>query len=375
MIRKDLHTRELASGAQLSIPVFHFPGNDKQAPSVYIQSTIHGSEVQGYLVALQLIEHFAKHPPKGDVTIVPLSNPYGLNCKLGEYTLGRFDPVTGDNWNRNYIDFSHLVKNFLEEQRGKEFNELIPLFRQTIKEQLEQKLYNHTSYHKKLALQLQSLAVSADIVLDLHCDTISVPHLYSTSYALDSARNLNIPFIIEIPNDFAGALDEATFCPWVALTEQYNTTNSTQLKPPVEAFTVELGNQEHINADTARNQTAGILNYLSIKGAIESSNFKLQSQIIHSCKLKDFITIHASHGGLVINNAPLGQTARAGAPLISLSSPALWNKLDATDTIISQSTHTLHSDRDSIPITRAPSAIAHEGMALMKVMTHYKQLK
>jgi predicted deacylase len=371
MIRKDLHTRELASGAQLSIPVFHLPGSNKQAPSVYIQSTIHGSEVQGYLVALQLIEHFAKHTPKGDVTIVPLSNPYGLNFKLGEYTFGRFDPVTGDNWNRNYIDFSSLVKDFLEEHRGKEFNELIPLFRQAIKEQLEQKLYNHTSYHKKLALQLQSLALSADIVLDLHCDTISVPHLYSTSYALDSAHNLNIPFIIEIPDSFAGALDEATFCPWVTLTEQYNTINSSQLRPPVEAFTIELGNQEHINTEAAHNQTAGILNYLSIKGAIESINLKLQSQLIHSCKLKDFITIHAPRGGLVIKNATLGQTYQAGEPLVSLSNPALWNKLDAVETLISQSAQKLHSDRDSIPITKSASPIAHEGMALMKIMTHY----
>ena len=99
---------------------------------------------------------------------------------------------------------------------------------------METQLNSSISYHKKLALQLQALAVSADIVLDLHCDTLSVPHVYSPTYAMNSVVHLGIPFAIEIPHTFAGALDEAIFCPWITLTQKYNELYSTQMNIPVE---------------------------------------------------------------------------------------------------------------------------------------------
>ena len=132
MIKKNIKIRKCADGSELSIDVFHFPGSDKTSPSAYIQSGIHGSEVQGYLNCLQLIEYFSKYPPKGNVTIVPIANPYGLSNKMGEYTFGRFDPVTGINWNRNYHDFSYLVDDCLSEFSSFSFEELSLIFKQKI---------------------------------------------------------------------------------------------------------------------------------------------------------------------------------------------------------------------------------------------------
>ena len=136
VIRKDITTRSLADGTLLRIPVFHFPGKDATAPSAYVQSSVHAAEVQGYMVALQLIEHFAKKPPAGDVTIVPHANPYGISCKMGWYTSGRFDPVTGDNWNRNYIDFSDLASDFVERHPKTSFKALVSMFKAQVRRNL-----------------------------------------------------------------------------------------------------------------------------------------------------------------------------------------------------------------------------------------------
>lgn len=371
MLRQDTQTRMLSDGSQLSIPVFHFTGSQPLSPSAYIQSGIHGAETQGYLVTLQLIEFFAKNPPKGNVTIVPLANPYALNCKIGEYTFGRVDPVTGDNWNRNYVDLSSSVDGFLKAYGGHKFDELVPLFKQLLKKNLERKLNEVTSYHKKLAAQLLSLAVSADVVLDLHCDTISLPYVYSPTYAMDSVTSLGIPFVIEIPHVFAGGLDEAIFCPWVELTEQYNKLNATQLRPPVEAFTVELGSQESIDIESAFGQTEGILNYLSFKGVLSWDNRKIKNSPIITCKLENFMTIYAPTGGLIINHAPLGEPRLATDSLITLNVPSLW---DNSDNLIEKSNQAIQVPFDSIPITRVASSIVHEGMALMKVMAQFNKL-
>jgi predicted deacylase len=374
-IKKNMKTRILADGTELSIPVFNFPGLDKASPSVYIQSGIHGSEVQGYLVALQLIEYFTKHPPKGDITIVPIANPYGLNCKMGEYTFGRFDPVTGDNWNRNYMDLSIVLDNFFEEYKDYSFGKLVPLFKARLQKNIEERLSIETSYHKKLALQIQSLSTRADIVLDLHCDTISVPHIYCPSYAMNSAMHLGIEFIIEIPHKFGGALDEASFCPWVLLAEKYSAYHKIKVTPPIEAFTVELGNQETIEPENSTKQLKGILNYLAVKGAIDlKKSTSIEMQSIYSCKLDKFMTIYTPCGGLILQHANLGKIVEAKNPLVSINSPALWKNIKSLNNFIDGTSISIHKDHDSIPITRCPSSIAHEGIALMKIMTDYKKM-
>ncbi len=365
MIRKDIKTRALASGAALTIPVFHFKGSQSNAPSLYLQSSVHAAEAQGYLVALLLIEHFAKNPPKGEVTIVPLANPYGADCKAGEYTAGRFDPVTGDNWNRNYLDLSYKFEKFLQNNKDKIFAEIISLFKQLMQDNIKAELQKPIAYHKKLALELQQLAVTADIVLDLHCDTISKPHIYSAKYALDSATKLGIEYIIEIPAKFAGALDEASFCPWLALYQQYNKSN-----PPFEAFTIELGSQEQINVDDAKAQVESILGYLNEKGVIAESDFKVKEFSGFICKLEDFLSVYAPVGGLILESVALGKKIQAGESLVVISNPAKFDGLKDLKNIVHQSSKSISIDKDAIVITKTCTANVHEGMVLMKVMTN-----
>lgn len=87
-----LKVRTLASGDYLSIPVYTFTGSRKGAPTAYLQSAMHGSEVQGTLVIAKLIDYFKANPPLGTVRLVPNCNPMGINQKVGEYTDGRNDP-------------------------------------------------------------------------------------------------------------------------------------------------------------------------------------------------------------------------------------------------------------------------------------------
>jgi len=100
---KRVKVLTLASGDSLSVPVYTISGRKQGAPSVYLQSAMHGSEVQGSLVLALLLDYLEKNPPLGNVRIVPNCNPVGLNNKRGEYTDGRNDPVRGDNWNRKYF--------------------------------------------------------------------------------------------------------------------------------------------------------------------------------------------------------------------------------------------------------------------------------
>lgn len=370
--QKNLGT--LTSGAKLELQIFKFKGHDDNAPSTYIQSTIHGSEVQGYYVSLILIEYFAENQPTGNVTIVPIANPYGVDCKVGDYTLGKFDLNTGNNWNRKYFDYSILINKFLNKNLNKNLSDIAPLFKKEITQAIENALSQPQEKTAKLALNLQYMASQANIVLDLHCDTISVEHIYSPSYAIESAKKFGIPFIVEIKDKFFGAMDEAIFYPWVQLINAYSSTYINNVfNPDIEAFTLELGSQEIINKNQAKKQASQILSYLGSKGICNHS--QNQNTKIYSCTKEDFISITAPQGGIIIDYAPLGKIIKPGLNLIEISSPSRFYNLNNNFRhIIDLTTTRTTLDYPYIPIARSAGTNAQEGMVVMKGMTNFKEV-
>ena len=91
LLKEHIVVAQNASGRNMNVPLYRFVG-EQPGPKVYIQSSIHGAEVQGNVVIYQLIQWLKTLPICGEVLLVPNCNPVGTNIKAGEYTLGRFDP-------------------------------------------------------------------------------------------------------------------------------------------------------------------------------------------------------------------------------------------------------------------------------------------
>lgn len=381
-------TRQLADGSILTIPVFTFPGTHPQAPQTYIQSSIHGAEIQGNGVILHLIDHFSKHPPLGTIVLVPNVNPFSINQRLGDYGYSRFDPNTGDNWNRLYAnitcptpsektaDDQIVIEEFLKKiATNAPIPEVIKKLQTEILDRLQKRLENHqSSYGQKLALQIQAMASKADIVLDLHCDTISLPHLYSPNYAIHSAREFNIPYLISIPEKFAGALDEACFCPWSHLAQVWKHPQYTQ--PHVEAFTLEFGSQEVLDLDAAKEQASSIIHYLSTKHVCHDTDYKRISKQ-YVCPLADLGNIYSPQGGYISYFAPLGEIIQTNQPLLKilqindLNNPNIFENAHQNPSLFENLTTTVPAPVPCIPIVRSCSATVHEGLPVMKIFKSY----
>lgn len=248
--RKDyLVVAQNASGRNMKVPLYRFKGQ-QNGPKVYIQSSIHGAEVQGNVVIFHLIQILKTLPIAGEIILVPNCNPVGTNIKAGEYTLGRFDPVNGTNWNRGYYFDPTFVENFADTVTSDEpLTQIKARFRQAIKQEIDNRL-NDTwglGLAQQLNLKLQQLAFDADIVIDIHNGPVSTRHIYVPEYAKASALLFNIPHVILIPNKFAGALDEATFCHWWTLQTLLSQRLGRVDAMNVEAFTLEMGSQEVIS--------------------------------------------------------------------------------------------------------------------------------
>ena len=101
---------EFPTGDPIFIKGLKIIGDD-DGPKVYIQSALHGAEIQGNSVIYELIEYFKNNSFNGEIILVPHANPFGFLTKTGTHSLGRFDPVTGENWNRNFIDIYRKENN------------------------------------------------------------------------------------------------------------------------------------------------------------------------------------------------------------------------------------------------------------------------
>ena len=371
-------------GSNLKTKVFSFTGTQSSdCPELYVQSSVHGAEIQGYLVSLKLIEYFNKYPPKGNVTIIPLANPYGANIKMGTYTYGRFDPATGENWNRFYCDISCLRKinrvhedqivleEFFSEYQNLSLAQLKKKYKEKISHSLEKLLNTPLSFSRKLNIQLQKISSSADIVLDLHCDTDSLPHIYAPEFGVVDAVKLNFPFIIAIPEVFSGAMDEATFMPWVHFyhgLKLFMPSTYSQEENHFRSFTLELGPEEIICATQADIQFNNIINFLGEMNVCSLQNEADPKKIFYEksqvCLLENFKTIFAPCGGAIVHSTALGRSMNANDSLFTLSQ--LTSACGDAKTIhhLTEVTH----NTPCIPVTKLKTGIALEGMPIMKVI-------
>ncbi|QFU21400.1 succinylglutamate desuccinylase/aspartoacylase family protein [Shewanella eurypsychrophilus] len=359
--QSSLKIGELATGQDLTLPIFSHKCESPTAPSVYIQANVHGAEVQGNAVIYQLMQLLEHYTICGDITLVPLANPLGINQKSGEFTLGRFDPITGVNWNREYLDHQVDVKAWYAANDTLSDDELITHYKSMLLDACHQRLSHEwgiTTGHQQ-AVMLQTMAHQADIVLDLHTGPKSCKHLYCPEYDAKAAAFFSIPYTLFIPNDFGGAMDESIFCPWWQLAEHMQSVGRN-FDLPVSAFTLELGSQENINLADALIDAKGILAYLSERGVIEQKVMAAE-MTRYACYLKDYKKYHSPLGGMVEYQAEVGEPLKAGDPLANILRIDLYGTEKALTT--------LSLKQDCVPILHFASASVYQGTELYKVMT------
>jgi len=381
--RIEVRVGSFVSGVELVVPVFKFKGRDPQSPKTYVQANIHGAELQGIAVAYRLIEYLSKHPPLGDVTIVPSANPHGSNMKVGEYTQGRFSTVTGENFNRAYFDLvgdgspSETSKgserfvdlaDFVDRFRGEDSSRIGSAFRDALRGALDairtQMIEWGAAPERRLALEIQSMSIDADIVLDLHTGSRAPLYIYAPRFTFESVRWFRIPHVLLIPVDFSGSLDEASFRPWWRLHAALKEAGREDMPVGVEAFTIELESQERFDLDRADDQLHHILGYLRHRGALGGEPLPPEDEPAY-CSLENYRTIYSPVSGWADYQVQPGSRVRAGDVTVRIFQlPKLRTAADLQSCL-----HEVKAPKDGIVLTIFASSAVHEGAELFKLMT------
>lgn len=228
-------------GLSYSLTVLRFAGTDPAAPTAYLQAALHGNELPGVAALHVLIPKLqaaeAEGRLKGSVTVVPFANPIGLNQFQWDDHQGRFFYGNRVNFNRAFALIDRPDPALLA----------VP---------------DAASCDRRLKATLQSLALDADLVLDLHCDNEGPNYLYMPAelwpHSADLAAALDCAAVLTFEGGTDASFDEAAFRPHL---------NSGNFERRVVA-TVELKGVHDVGPETAQKDGEGIYRFLVGRGVV-----------------------------------------------------------------------------------------------------------
>ena len=337
-----------APGTRRTIRVRRY-GQAGARPKAYVQGGLHADEVPGMLVAHHLCRRLdaaaAAGHVRGEVLVVPVANPIGLDQVVDERLLGRFDLAGGGNFNRNYVD---LVPALVETLRGRLTDDPfdnVARVRRTIVTMLEG--LRPVCAADALRWTLLGLAVDADFVLDLHCDDEALPHLYLGSPlwpdAADLAGYLNSRLVLLAEVSGGEPFDEACSALWWRLAASLS--GEGPLPAACLATTIELRGMTDVDDVLAAEDADGIMAFLQHRGVVAGKP-PLPAAGAVSRPLAGVDMVMAPSAGIVCHRAAVGDHVRMGDVVAELVDPtaddatAMRRSLTAsTDGLVFARTH------------------------------------
>lgn len=372
---KKIAVKSMPNGDEINIQIISVDSGI-EGPLVHIQANVHGAEIQGNGVIFHLIQYFKSNKFCGKIQFIPCANPQAVNNKLGTSTYGRFNPITGDNWNRNYIDLTtdehYLNQTFLDrfcsDQLQKKHNdiEITEAFKIAITKAMAQFTNKQNDYgfsnNKKINAVLQGLAAQSDIMLDLHTGPIACHYLYAAEYTTQDKQflNFNFPCHIIIPNKFDGAMDEASFIPWIALQKTFQ-NKGYNYKIPTQAYTLELGSEDNFDLEGAQAEANCVLNFLQTNMKLNTKQQEVSKQ--YSSNLVDFKTYYAVDAGFLEMKIKPGQQFEQGDILGTIFTNCYTASMENLVTI--------KAVRAGILINHVPHATVDQGQEIIQVMENF----
>ena len=303
----------------------HRFGTPGRGPKATIQAALHADETPALLVAQRLKAALTALETQGavlgEVVLVPLANPIGLAQQtLGQHQ-GRFDLRDGLNFNRGYADLGAAVLPVLENRLGGDAEANTRTVRRALLAAAQ--ALPATTPTEDLKRQLLTLAVDADVVLDLHCDAEASLHLYALTPQAALAEELGALMgaraILLATESGEHPFDEACSAPWWRVQQAF-----PQAPLPLGCFstTVELRGQADTRHDWAEQDAQALLAFLQRRGVLGPTagapGPALPPAACEATPLAASETITAPHAGVVVFHREPGSTVAAGEVVADL---------------------------------------------------------
>ncbi|MGI9334213.1 MAG: succinylglutamate desuccinylase/aspartoacylase family protein [Gammaproteobacteria bacterium] len=320
-----------AAGTARSLTVWRW-GTPGARPKAYVQASLHADEIPGMLVTHHLSALLDKamgdRAVTGEVVLVPVANPLGLTQRVHGVLHGRFELSRHSNFNRGFPAFAEVVAGALEGRLGDDEGRNVSRVRAALMEAAGAHAAGEAVAFDEAAglrARLMCLAIDADIVLDLHCDTESLVYVYLGTplwpQAADLPRWLGSPFALLAEDSGGQSFDEAVAGPWWALARRFA---DKPIPPACLSATVELRGQADVSDELAMADAAALAHFLAGRGVIDAGALPAVTAGAHQpagIALEGVDLVRAAGPGILVHRAALGDEVKRGDTVAELVDP------------------------------------------------------
>ncbi|HEX8785849.1 MAG TPA: succinylglutamate desuccinylase/aspartoacylase family protein [Telluria sp.] len=315
--------------ASFQLTSFHFGTPVSGAGSgkkVYIQASLHADEVPAMLVAHVLRHELerldAAGHVKGEIILVPAANPIGLSQVIHGAPFGRFDLASGVNFNRSYKHVADALKTSLADRLGQDEAANAALVRTHARRVVDE--WQTESATQDLKKTLLSMAIDADIMLDLHCDNEAVLHLYTGTPLAERVKPLAAlmkAHALLVARESGGEpFDEACSRLWWELADHFG--DQFPIPMGCVGVTIELRGENDVRYDLAEQDARAILQYLAREGVLALDGLDpLPAPLCEPTPLAGVESLSAPHSGVLVFLKKLGERVQAGERIADIVNP------------------------------------------------------
>lgn len=284
-------------------------------PKIYVQAGLHADEMPGMLVADHLTAQLNAAEAEGRVTgqiwVVPVANPIGLDQWIAHKPQGRQELAGLHNFNRGYPDLSALTGDALAAQLTGSETENLAVIRAAFNKALAE--LPRSTEIEDMRLTLMTWSHDADYVLDLHCDHEAILHFYAAPARPEDtdllARATGAALVLEQEVSGGNAFDEAHTAPWAALRRRFE--GIAPIPHGCFSATLEYRGQADVNDAMAAEDAARLMIFMGAVGAISDEAAPAFGPP-KALPLGGAGEMFAPRGGIVLWRATVGDTVSKG---------------------------------------------------------------
>jgi predicted deacylase len=330
---------------------------------VHLQAALHADEHPGTMVLHHLLPMLRRADAEGRLrarfTVMPLVNPLGSQNFSFYRHVGRYDTRTGVNYNRRWPDLFRLIEAQITGRLTADAGANVALIRNAVAQWID------TQQPRTAADQLRLLilreAHDADVVFDLHCDSDSLLHLYTSPELMPGLQDLSdwigAAATLVAADSGGGSFDEV-------LPQLYRKAAAANPGLPVlmasATATLEYRGQADVFDEFGDDDAERLFGFFCGRGLIDADPGPRPPGLSGPTPFEATEIVRAESPGLLAYRVELGERVKRGQPIADLIA------LDGPEAFIARTP--ILSGTDGFVLARLQAKYVARGAHIMKIV-------
>lgn len=318
--RDSLLLRGDTPATTIELP-FYRVGPSSAPEKVYLQAALHADEQPGTMVLHHLLPMLRQADEqellRARFVIIPMANPPGMANLVHRTHVGRYDLNTGVNYNRQWPDLFAQVRTQLAGRLSESESFNVNLIRKAVAMWIDAQ--QPRSAAEQLRLFLLREAHDAEFILDLHCDSDSLPYIYTSPELMPELQDLadwmGAAAVMTAADSGGGSFDEV-------LPQLYRKVAQTNPGKPVPMASATATLEYRGLADSfdeyGEQDAVRLFGFLCGRGLIAADPGPVPQRSCEATPFEATEIVRVDRPGLLAYRVDLGQYVEKGQPIADL---------------------------------------------------------